>query len=104
MTTPITRRQALSMMVNLAGGVWAAVLTVLSGAYLSSNIRFRSEDRSVMLGDLSIYGDSFRPVRLRVQVDDGWYKRVDERTMYIRANPEDPAHPIVLSAKCSHLG
>lgn len=104
MPSLMTRRKALSLFVNIVGGAWAAGLASLSGFFLSSNIRFRAEDRDLLLGDLSIYGKAFRAVRMRVRVDDGWYRRVDQQTVYIRANPSDPARPIVFSAKCSHLG
>ena len=104
MSTRITRRKALALFINLIGVTWAVGLTALTGLYTTSNIRLRKDEKEHLLGDLTIYSEAFRPVRMRVSVDDGWYRRVDEQMVYIRSNPDDPAHPIVLSAKCSHLG
>lgn len=104
MSTLITRRKALSLLVGAIGSTWATGLAALTVLYTSSNIRLRRDEREHLLGDLTIYGKAFRPVRMRVSVDDGWYKRVEEQMVYIRSSPDDPAHPIVLSAKCSHLG
>lgn len=83
---------------------WSTAVAGLSGFFLSSTIKLGKTEKEVLLGDLTIYGDKFRAVRLRVPVDDGWYKRVDQQTVFIRANKDNVSEPIVLSATCSHLG
>ena len=88
----------------MIAGAWSLAGTALAGTFIGSTLKRGKGQIDTILGDLTIYGDKFRAVRLRIPVDDGWYRRVQQKTFYIRDNKDDPSSPIVLSAKCSHLG
>ncbi len=104
MSEPIPRRRALSIMIGAIVAGWSTAVAGLSGLFLSSTLKFGKTGKEVFLGDLTIYGDKFRAVLMRVSVDDGWYKRVEQQTVYIRADKENPSAPLVLSGTCTHLG
>lgn len=100
----MNRRGALKALVTGLAGLWTASIAGVAAAFVSTPLRTGASDESVKLGDLSIYGRKFRAVRLRIPVDDGWYRRVEQRIVYIKEDQENPAKPFVLSATCSHLG
>ena len=104
MSDSMSRRRALSILICAIVAAWSTAVAALSGLFISSTLKLGKADKEVLLGDLTIYGDTFRPVRMRVRVDDGWYKRVEQQTVYIREDKENPSAPLVLSATCSHLG
>lgn len=104
MSDAIGRRRALSIMIGAIVAGWSTAVAGLSGYFISSTLRLGKSSKEILLGDLTIYGEKFRAVRMRVRVDDGWYRRVERQTVFIRADKGNPANPIVLSATCSHLG
>ena len=104
MREQVGRRSFLAALATLIGGAWSLGAAALAGTFISSTLKLRKVEAEAILGDLTIYGEKFRAVRLRIPVDDGWYRRVQQKIFYIRADESDPSRPIVLSAKCSHLG
>ena len=104
MSESMSRRRAFSILIGAMIAAWSTAVAALSGLFISSTFKLGKADKEVLLGDLTIYGDKFRAVRMRVRVDDGWYKRVEQQTVYIRADKENPSAPLVLSGTCSHLG
>ena len=104
MSESMSRRRALSILIGVIVAAWSIAVAALSGLFISSTLKLGKTGKEVLLGDLTIYGDTFRAVRMRVRVDDGWYKHVEQQTVYIRADKENPSAPIVLSGTCSHLG
>lgn len=104
MNEQVGRRRFLATTSAMMAGAWSFAATALAGTFVGSTLKRGKGATDTILGDLTIYGDKFRAVRLRIPVVDGWYRRVQQKTFYIRANKNDPSKPIVLSAKCSHLG
>ncbi len=104
MSESMSRRRALSILIGAIVAAWSTAVVALSGLFISSTLKLGKAEKEVLLGDLTIYGDKFRAVRMRVRVDDGWYRRIEQQIVYIRADKENPSAPLVLSGKCSHLG
>ena len=104
MSENIGRRKFLAALVGVLAAGWSTAVAGLSGVFISSTLKFGKSGKEILLGDLGIYGKEFKPLRMRVPVDDGWQERVTEQTVFIREDSDDPAHPIVISATCTHLG
>lgn len=102
MMEKIDRRRALSVIAGTAAGVWSATVAALSGAFLSSPLRFARSGNELSIGKTEEFGPDFKPVQLTVPIEDGWHKRNEHVRLYARTG--DTGEPVVLSATCTHLG
>lgn len=98
----LRRRQVLSGLVGVLAALWAGALAAIAGTFISSPLRSARQGRDLLLGDLSGFGAAYTAVRIRVPVEDGWHRRVDLKTFYVRKTAGDRAE--VFSATCTHLG
>jgi Rieske Fe-S protein len=99
---PTDRRSALTALVSLLAGGWTAGLALLSGFFLSSPLRAARRADDLAVGELAVFGPEFRSVRLRIAADDGWYQRVEQKTVFVRVT--ESGAPEVFSGTCTHLG
>jgi menaquinol-cytochrome c reductase iron-sulfur subunit len=95
------RRSALGLLVALFGAVWAAAAAAVAGSFIGSPLRSRGESDEILIGDLSTFGSTFKAVRVRRSVEDGWYRRAEQRLLFVRTQPGGT--PLVLSGTCTHL-
>lgn len=104
MIESISRRHLLVWLIGGLSAIWAAAVATLSGIFLSSTFRNTGERAETRIGVLDLFDDTYRQVRIEIPVNDGWYKRVQRKVVYVRSSAEGIDDPIVLSATCSHLG
>ncbi len=104
MAEPMNRRKALSSITMLLAGIWGGVVSGLAGVFLGKPLLERKSSEEILIGDLSILGNSFKQVRIMLPVADGWNSMTEHKILYARFNNDNPAEPIVFSATCSHLG
>ena len=102
MINKTNRRRFLTLWAGLLTGFWTAAASLLTGVYVFLPLRGRKKEEEILLGSLSIYGKKFRAVRMRIPINDGWYRRVEQKIVYIHA--DEKGLPAVLSATCTHLG
>lgn len=102
MSEDIPRRTALRWIASSLAAAWSLIVAGLAAAFVSTPLRSQREKREAHLGSLSSFNENYRLMQLKVPIQDGWYRRVDHRAMYARA--DENGQPQILSATCSHLG
>ena len=98
----VSRRGALNVIAASLAALWSFAAAAVAGVFVSTPVRRGKGSREFLLGHISILESTFRAVRVRIPIEDGWYSRVEEKTVYVRA--DDDGEPVVLSATCTHLG
>jgi cytochrome b6-f complex iron-sulfur subunit len=92
--------------VGLLGGtlaaIWAGAAGAIATAFVTTPMRAPGTDEEYRLGRLSTFTDRFTAVRVRIAVQDGWYRRVELRLVYLRLRAD--GSPEAISATCTHLG
>lgn len=102
MTNDVSRRKVLSYLGVSLAAVWTLLCGGLAAVFATVPLRRRREAASHSLGSVQAYTQNFERREVRIPHEDGWYRRVEIKTLYVRLDNE--GNPQVLSGKCTHLG
>lgn len=101
MSEKVTRRRALTVLAGFIASAWSLAVAALTGLFVTTPWRNKGQVDETLLGRISVYGPEYRVVRMRVPVQDGWFRHIDHKIVYVRI--QEDGEPFVLAGTCSHL-
>lgn len=102
MSSEISRETFLKRVVTVLAAVWTLGSAAMAGVFVLAPIRPRRNGKEIKAGPASAFSSEYAPVRLEVEVKDGWRISTDRRLVYVRMG--DDGSPSALSGTCTHLG